>query len=94
MLLKGYAAMRDDFIALDLLSAGGFRWSPNDKRARKKKKALFGLPRRHPQGQATRSLTTLLPKLAAKVKQKHSNRFLQGWPVALSWPNSESTEIH
>jgi hypothetical protein len=82
--------MRDDFIALDLLSAGSFRWSSDGKLSKKKKKALFGVPRRRRQSKAKRSLTTLLPKLAAKVKKPHAQSILKGWPVALSWPASES----
>jgi hypothetical protein len=82
--------MRDDFIALDLLSAGSFRWSSDGKLSKKKKKALFGVPRRRRQGKSKRGLATLLPKLAAKVKQPHAKSILQGWPVTLSWPAGEA----
>jgi hypothetical protein len=83
--------MRDDFIALDLLSADGFSWSPQGKKAQKKRKKLFGLPRRKKQGKGKRSLTTVL---LAKVKEPRIKTYLQGWPVALSWPDSDSKEIH
>jgi hypothetical protein len=88
--------MRDDFKALDLLSADTFHWSSDDSKPKKKKKALFGLPRRKAKGKkAKRSLTNLLPAIAAKVKHpRGSDRLLQGWPVALSWPDDKSTEIH
>jgi hypothetical protein len=83
--------MRDDFIALDLLSTDGFSWSPHDKKAQKKKKRLFGLPRRKKHGKGKRGLTTLL----AKVKEPRAKTSLQGWPVTLSWPDSDSSkEMH
>lgn len=81
--------MRDDFIALDLLSAGEFSGSSKEKRSKKKKKALFSFPRRHARGQKKSNLTTLLPRLAAKVKQPGAKGVLQGWPVSLSWPAEE-----
>jgi hypothetical protein len=83
--------MRDDFIALDLLSTDGFSWSKKGKKAKDKKKKLFGLPRR--KGKDKRGLKALLPELAAKVKKPGAKTGLQGWPVALSWPD-DSKEIH
>jgi hypothetical protein len=84
--------MRDDFSALDLLSAGGFHWSSDGKKLPKKKK-LFAFPRRKPRAQAKRlPLTEFLPMLAAKVKQPGAKRLLRGWPVTLSWPGSDSGE--
>jgi len=82
--------MRDDFIALDLLSADGFSWSPRGRKAQKKKKKLFALPRRKKPGKAKLPLAVLLKK----VKQPRAKTALQGWPVSLSWPDSDSKEIH
>ena len=88
--------MRDDFAALDLLSAGDFNWSPDKKKGKKKKKALLAFPRRKGQGKAKRALTTLLAKTAEKVKPAKKDKkkqVLQGWPVTLSWPEGEPTDI-
>ena len=89
--------MRDDFAALDLLSAGDFNMSPGGKKKGKKKmKALLAFPRRKGQGKAKRALTNLLAKTAEKVKPAKKDKkkqILQGWPVTLSWPEGEPTDI-
>ena len=82
--------MRDDFFALDLLSAGAFAGLPKGKRAKKKMKNLLGLPRRANKSKSKRDLTALLPILAEKVKKPRSKTILEGWPVDLSWPAADT----
>lgn len=71
--------MRDDFAALDPLTASG------KKKASKK---LLGLPRRKVKKSAQKE--PLATALIAKIKKKQKAdavdaASLQGWPVSLSW---------
>jgi hypothetical protein len=81
--------MRDNFGALDILSASAFHWSSKKKLGKKIKQALLALPRRAKNSKAQRPLTNLVPNLAEKVKKPRINAALQGWPVTLSWPADE-----
>jgi len=83
--------MRDDFAALDLLTATGKK-----KTARKK---LLGLPRRKVKATAQAEAEPLaaFKPLIAKIKKKQKAdavdvASLQGWPVSLSWSAPRSSE--
>ena len=80
--------MRDDFAALDLLSAGG---------PRRKKKLAIGQKRRAVSRPAEQNLTSFLPLLAGKMKKKKKDKkekkMLKGWPVKLSWPTKAGTDF-
>ena len=82
--------MKDDFSALDFLSIGGFRMSSTPSHPVKSKPPkIFGFGRRQPKGKRgiKRGLTLLLPFLAGKVGRGQDK--LQGWPMALSWPQRD-----
>ncbi len=79
--------MRDDFGALDFLSAGNFRWSSVTPPPAPVKKRLFGFPRRRPAGAGKRRLMALLPRFTKGAAARRTAAGLQGWPVALSWPS-------
>jgi hypothetical protein len=88
--LREYQAMRDDFVALDFLSAGSFRWSPRAKQDAKPRKRSFAFPRRRIAACVQRPLAALLPTAAGRMAVKRQFRpALQGWAVALSWPSLE-----
>jgi len=84
--------MRDDFAALDLLTAAG-------KKKTAGKKNLLGLPRRKVKATAQAEPLAAFKPLIAKIKKKQKAdavdvASLQGWPVSLHWsaPRSEERE--
>jgi ABC-type glutathione transport system ATPase component len=79
--------MRDDFAALDFLSAGSFRWSPRAKQDIKPRRTLFALRRRRIAATLQRPLSALAGRMAVKRQFRPA---LQGWAVALSWPALEA----
>ena len=74
--------MRDDFAALDLLTATGKK-----KPGRKK---LLAMARRKAKSKAEKEPLAAFKPLIAKIKKKQKTdavdaASLQGWPVSLSW---------
>jgi hypothetical protein len=81
--------MRDDFKALDFLSAGGFQF-PGQKVTKKQKKRL-GLGKRKAKAAAKRDLKALLPFFADK--KAAALPYFEGWPVTLSWPRHDEIAV-
>ena len=81
--------MKDNFNALDFLSAGGFNFSSDALKPAKKKG--LGFKRRKTKAAKKRDLKALLPFMPHKKAAIRTG--FEGWPVTLSWPATDEIVV-